>query len=223
MPLPHFRLTTFAAKINMHSHHITVTKTARYYTLGSLGPEIKEIWFVIHGWAQLAERYLSSFAALDDSTRFIIAPEALNKFYLKVGKPEVGATWMTREDRETEITDYVAYLNTLYDSFSLNDYNAKIVVLGFSQGVATVSRWMFKNPRKADTLIFYAGEPGNELQNPESTACFDKTKNYFIWGTEDPFINELNTPRFKTMLPGFEFISFAGKHEINTEVLAGLS
>jgi predicted esterase len=206
----------------MRSHHIPVTKTARYYTLGSLSDQTHEVWFVIHGWAQLAEPYLSGFLPLDDGSRFFIAPEALNKFYMKVGKPEVGATWMTREDRESEIKDYVAYLNALYDSFPLGDHDVKIIVLGFSQGVATVSRWAYRNERKIDTLIFYAGEPGNELQNPESSTTFDKTRNYFIYGDEDQFINELNINKYKAMLPNFEFISFGGKHEINTAVLAGI-
>jgi predicted esterase len=206
----------------MQQQHISVSKTARYYTLGSLGEQTEEVWFVIHGFAQLAEKYLTTFLPLDNGKRFIIAPEALNRFYLKVGKPEVGATWMTREDREYEMADYIAYLNTLYDSFPLQGHTAKITVLGFSQGVATVSRWIYQNPRKVDTLIFYAGEPANELQNHNSVNAFDKTKNYFIYGTEDQFINELNTQRFKDMLPNFEFISFAGKHEINADVLAAL-
>ena len=206
----------------MQSHHISVTKTARYHTLGSLDDQTEEIWLVIHGWAQLAAEYLNSFASLDNGKRFIVAPEALSRFYLKTGKPEVGATWMTGEDREHEILDYVSYLNTLYDSLPLASHKAKIIVLGFSQGVATVSRWMYQNPRRADTLIFYAGEPANELQSKESMASFDKTKNYFISGTEDPFINELNIPKFKSMLPNFEFISFDGKHEISTKVLLAI-
>jgi predicted esterase len=206
----------------MQSHHIEVTKTARYHTLGTLDDNTEEIWFVIHGFAQLAASYLEGFSALDNGKRFIIAPEALNKFYLKVGKPEVGATWMTREDREHEIKDYIAYLNHLYDLLIARDNISKIAVLGFSQGVATVSRWLYLNPRKVDTLIFYAGEPGNELQNPASIAAFHKTKNYFIWGSEDQFINELNIQRFRDMLPNFQFVSFPGKHEINAGVLLSL-
>jgi len=206
----------------MDTHHIPVTKTARYHTLGSLGAHTQEVWFVIHGWAQLASEYLNSFSSLDNGKRFVIAPEALNRFYMKAGRPEVGATWMTREDREHEIADYVAYLNTLYDSLPLGAYTGKIVVLGFSQGVATVSRWIYLNPRRVDTLVFYAGEPANELQNPESIASFDKTKNYFICGTEDQFINELNIGKFREMLPYFEFISFEGKHEINANVLLAI-
>jgi predicted esterase len=207
----------------MQSHHITVSKTAKYHTLGTLNENTREVWFVIHGFAQLAETYLNSFAALDNGERFFIAPEALNRFYLKVGKPEVGATWMTREDRDAEIADYVAYLNTLYDSISLGEHKPKIVVLGFSQGVATVSRWLYKNPRKVDTLIFYAGEPANELQTTESISTFNKTNNYFIWGNEDQFVNDSNIQKFKDLLVNFEFISFEGKHEISPDALLHIS
>lgn len=204
------------------SHHITVSKTARYFTLGALTEETEEIWIVIHGWAQLAANFINDLSALDNGKRFIVAPEALSRFYIKPGKPDVGATWMTSEDREAEMKDYVLYLNTLYDALDITKHKAKIVILGFSQGVATASRWIFKNQRRTDTLIFYAGEPANELQNAESVATFGQTKKFFVCGTEDQFINELNLPKVKALLTGFEFIPFEGKHEMKAEVLLGL-
>lgn len=209
--------------MSIQSHHIAITKTARYCTLGKLNDQTEEIWFVIHGFAQLAADFLKSFEPLDTGKRYIVAPEALNRFYLKVGKPEVGATWMTREDRETEMKDYVVYLNALYDALAISKHKAKIVVLGFSQGVATVSRWIYKNHRHVDTLVFYAGEPANELQNAEDIASFDQKQKYFVCGDQDPFINELNIGKFKSLLAGFEYIPFEGKHEIKAEVLENLA
>jgi predicted esterase len=209
--------------MSIQSHHIAITKTARYCTLGKLNDQTEEIWFVIHGFAQLAADFLKSFEPLDTGKRYIVAPEALNRFYLKVGKPEVGATWMTREDRETEMKDYVVYLNALYDALAISKHKAKIVVLGFSQGVATVSRWIYKNHRHVDTLVFYAGEPANELQNAEDIASFDQKQKYFVCGDQDRFINELNIGKFKSLLAGFEYIPFEGKHEIKAEVLENLA
>ncbi len=206
----------------LQSHHITVAKTARYYTLGELSPDTKEIWIVIHGWAQLAEQFIGDFAALDNGERFIIAPEALNKFYLRAGKPEVGATWMTREDREAEMKDYVNYLNVLYDALDLSRHTAKIVVLGFSQGVATLSRWVYLNERRMDAVIFYAGEIANELQNAESIAAFTQKEKYFICGTEDPFINELNLPKVTSLLKGFTVVMFEGRHELKADALINI-
>ncbi|MFW6202332.1 MAG: hypothetical protein ACOC8B_07130, partial [Gemmatimonadota bacterium] len=85
------------------------------------GSAPREIWFVCHGYRQLAGRFVRRFAPLDDGNRLIVAPEALSRFYLDDdGGPHgpdarIGATWMTRADRENEIRDYVDYLDTLYE------------------------------------------------------------------------------------------------------------
>jgi predicted esterase len=207
----------------MQAHHIAVTKTARYYTLGTLDQNTTEIWIAIHGWAQLAEGFLNDLKPLDNGKRFIIAPEALNRFYIKVGQPDVGATWMTKEDREAEIKDYIQYLDALYDLLAISDHPAKIIVLGFSQGVATASRWVHNNTRRMDGIVFCAGEVGNELQNPESMASLKQSHKYFVCGTQDQFINETNIAKVKAMLSGFEFRYFEGKHVINTDSLLSLT
>ena len=106
----------------MLTHHLSVPRTARYHVLGAMSQGLREIWIVCHGYGQLAARFLSWFAPLDDGTRLIVAPEALSRFYLddRPGaihtESRVGATWMTREDREHEITDYVRYLDVLHDT-----------------------------------------------------------------------------------------------------------
>jgi poly(3-hydroxybutyrate) depolymerase len=105
-------------------HRIEVVRSARYYTLGSGDASAKELWFVLHGYGQLAAQFIRVFEALDDGTRFIVAPEALNRFYLATvdttpaTERPVGATWMTREDRESEIADYVEYLEALYEDLA---------------------------------------------------------------------------------------------------------
>ncbi|NIP78275.1 MAG: phospholipase, partial [Gemmatimonadetes bacterium] len=81
----------------------------------------REVWFVLHGYGQLAERFVRRFDALPgvrDGMRAVVAPEALSRFYVEeeVTGPHgpesrVGATWMTRADREHEIRDYVEYLD----------------------------------------------------------------------------------------------------------------
>jgi len=37
--------------------HLTVARTARYYQLGELSSATKQIWFVCHGYGQLAEYF----------------------------------------------------------------------------------------------------------------------------------------------------------------------
>jgi predicted esterase len=118
------------------------------------------VWIACHGYGQLAAPFAQALEPLDDPTRVILVPEALNRFYpgeaLRLHGPDspVGATWMTREDRESEITDYVEYLDLVASTIRREMHHAdvKVVALGFSQGVATVCRWaaLGKTRRPAD-------------------------------------------------------------------------
>ena len=151
----------------MRERHIRVARTGRYYTLGSAGAHLREVWLVCHGYRQLARRFLPRFAGLDDGTRLIVAPEGLSRFYLHDpasghGKEvPVGATWMTREDRENEITDYVGFLDGVLDEV-INEVSeesggeiAPLTVLGFSQGAHTVCRWVAAGEAAVARLILW--------------------------------------------------------------------
>lgn len=206
----------------MIQQHIQVTKTARYYTLGQLNEYTQEVWLVMHGYAQLAADFIQDFEALNDGTRFIVAPEGLNKFYARGfgGKPV--ATWMTSEDREAEIADYINYLTVLYQSLNLPP-QAKVVVLGFSQGVATASRFIHHTQQKIDAFVIYSGEIAAELANPVSTQIKNKPITY-ITGTNDPFITPEKHQRVYELMRELnaKIIEFDGGHEIKKEVLLKL-
>jgi predicted esterase len=206
--------------INPTSGLITITKTARYYTLGALTPATKEVWIVLHGYAQLAADFIALFDSIVSDDRFIIAPEGLNKFYAKGfgGKP--AATWMTSEMREAEIKDYTHYLNTLAAYFALDKIPAKIVLFGFSQGVATASRWLHQTPLPIHRFVVYSGEIAAELQNPVSAALI-KTPITYVTGTNDKLISaqKLEDVRLFMNSLNAQLITFDGGHEIKKEVL----
>jgi flagellar FliL protein len=42
----------------MQENHIDIRKSARYYTLGALNDNTSEVWFILHGYAQLAKDIL---------------------------------------------------------------------------------------------------------------------------------------------------------------------
>src|SRR5437868_5466529 len=146
----------------MHEHHIGVSRTARYFTLGESLREVAEVWFACHGYGQLAARFLEKLRVLDDGTRYLVAPEGLSRFYLSESPAErrVGASWMTREDRLAEIADYVQYLDAVYqDVFKQLDRSQVAVhALGYSQGAATVARWAALGRAKVDRLTLWGGE-----------------------------------------------------------------
>lgn len=147
-------------------YHIPVTRTARYYVLGGEPPgPRRELWYAVHGYGQLAARFLRHLEPIDDGTRLIVAPEALSRFYLEhpgragSAATRVGATWMTREDREAEIADHVAYLDALHDRVlaTLPGARPSVHLLGFSQGVATITRWLARGRIRADRLVLWSG------------------------------------------------------------------
>ena len=108
-------------------HRLSVQRSARYFTLGGDGDgHVRSVWYVLHGYRQLADRFIERFRELASPARRIVAPEALNHFYLEDRATHgphgpsapVGATWMTRHDREVEIADYVAYLDRLDETIA---------------------------------------------------------------------------------------------------------
>jgi hypothetical protein len=128
--------------------HLSVPRTARYAVMGSFDEALSEVWIVCHGHGQLAARFLSRFVPIERGDRLFVAPEALSRYYLQPprGGPHapnspIGATWMTSEDRDCEIADYVGYLDLVYDEvFSrVRRDNVRLCILGFSQGCATVA------------------------------------------------------------------------------------
>src|SRR4029077_7364472 len=122
--------------LNMDEHRIRTQRSARYYTLGPAGAAAREGWFVCHGYAQLAGRFLEKLRVLDDGHRHLVAPEGLSRFYLSQSPAErrVGACWMTREDRLAEIDDYVHYLDAVYAAVFARVDRAAVTVhaLGYS-------------------------------------------------------------------------------------------
>ena len=75
--------TTKPPRKLLHSLIIFRFKEQLVILLGALSAETREIWFVVHGYGQLAEYFIRHFRGLDDGTRYIVAPEGLSRFYVK--------------------------------------------------------------------------------------------------------------------------------------------
>lgn len=204
----------------MKEGFIRTQKTARYFTLGELSTHTTEIWIVLHGYAQLASDFLEPFESIKAPHRFIVAPEGLNKFYARGfgGKP--AASWMTSETREHEIADYLLYLDNLYESLDFRATAGKFFLLGFSQGVATATRWLQHTSHRIDELIIYSGEIASELQEPLSPKLFSIPLTY-ITGNQDKLISPEKQDSVFAMMEKLnaKVIRFDGGHEVKEEVL----
>ena len=216
----------------MQEHRVSVSRTARYYTLGAPGPGTRQVWVVCHGYGQLASRFLEKLRVLDDGTRFLVAPEGLSRFYLNESPTErrVGASWMTREDRLAEIEDYVQYLDAVYqDVFgSLDRSQVTVHALGFSQGAATVSRWTALGRAKVDRLTLWGGEfpPDLDLALEAVVDRLRAARLSLVYGRADEFITSkviaTTVKRLRAHGVPVREIPFDGAHELNEGILEGL-
>ena len=90
---------------------IFTQKTARYFHNKTNLSDAENIIFALHGYAYLAQKFLKKLQFLFSKNNLIVCPEGLSKFYIKGFDGQVGASWMTKENREEEINDYCIYLD----------------------------------------------------------------------------------------------------------------
>ena len=172
--------------------HIRVPRSARYFVIGEPRGDTRELWVACHGYGQLAASFARALRPLAADDRLIVVPEALSRFYLdeplKRHGPDspVGASWMTREDREHEIADYVDYLDALATTM-LGEigHPVPVIALGFSQGVATVARWGVLGRTTLQRLVFWGGSLPKDLPFERAGALFRGAGVLFVAGKKD--------------------------------------
>src|SRR5262245_14460321 len=174
-----------------HEHKLRVEKTARYYQLGEGGPAVREVWVCCHGYGQLAGRFIKHFEPIAGPARLVVAPEALHRFYLDpadrpAAERRVGATWMTREDRTSDIEDYIRYLDAVCDH-ALTDVppGPQLVALGFSQGAATVARWAAASHYTISTLVLWGSGLPPDLDWSRARGRFQQMRVVLVGGEGD--------------------------------------
>jgi len=183
----------------MMQHTISVSKTGRYYTTGTLDATTREVWMVCHGYGQLAEYFIKHFQVLENGNTFIVAPEGLSRFYLDGVTGRIGAAWMTKEDRENEISDYLNFLNTLFEKlFSETDFSkVKLNVLGFLQGCSTACRWLAQNNVKVNRLVMWAGTFPADVDLAIHGNRFRAIPFTVVYGLKDEYLDYIKPDEYK--------------------------
>ncbi len=229
------------------SRHLEVPRTARVWSLGPSPPSpAGELWVVCHGYRQLAERFLKPFVPLDDGGRAIVAPEGLSRFYLggstgPHGKDaRIGATWMTREDREAEIRDYVRYLDLVVDEWTGSDASRddrrdpdpdeswrRRVAVGFSQGCHTVCRWLALGRSRVGLLVIWGAYLPLDPEPHTYADRLDGTEIVVVRGQADEFVRDAvharEIERIRAAGLAVREATHPGGHRLDSMVLADLA
>ncbi|TVT42992.1 phospholipase [Hymenobacter setariae] len=175
-------------------HHFSVTRTARYEQLGKFSAATRQLWLVAHGYGQLVEyfsRHFKSVQVLDPTGTVIVAPEALSRFYLNGTNGRVGASWMTTADRLTEIADQTAYFDALLDHLlRACPPDVRVTVLGFSQGTATVSRWLAAKAGqwRPHQLVLWAGDFPADIEASAAQQLLQALPVVLVSGEQDGYV-----------------------------------
>ena len=208
----------------MKKIEIETTKTARYFQMGEFTAQTENLIIACHGYGQLANYFLKWFETPSLTNTVIIAPEGLHRFYWEGFNGNVVASWMTKEDRETDIKDYVAFLDNIVTSLHLSN-KIRLTALGFSQGAATITRWADQTKHSIENLVLWSGVFPDDISL--SSIC-GKVKNpvQIYFGDDDQFYTKEQIDTLKTKLTALQtnlvFNIFNGKHKIYPEPLNNL-
>lgn len=239
----------------MFEGRIEVVRTARFCQLGRLSAQTSQVWFACHGYRQLAGRFIGRFTAAFEEGAVVVAPEALSRFYIDPSSgahgPEarVGASWMTRLDRDAEIRDCVGYLDALAGRIlteagaglagalrreaepasksaasGCGAFRPKVIALGFSQGGHAAARWAAHGRTAVDELVLWGSHLPPEKGIAQRLAGLGVTT---VFGDRDPVASAAADEEQRRRLAAAGIAqtrhSFQGRHEIDGETVRTLA
>ncbi len=200
---------------------LVVDRHARIGIVGDL-TNATEAWLILHGYGMLAQGILHWFRAAERPGRVLIAPEALSRFYAEEkGIRRVGASWMTREDRENDLADQQAYLDRVVREFV--GVIPRLELHGFSQGVAAGARWVIRGVRPVARLVCWGGTVPHEIDPAALGQLLGGNPVHFAVGERDhwvaPTLVEADAARLREGGCPTVVHHFVGGHRVDNGVL----
>lgn len=218
------------SSIRLHTRE--TVRTGRYALIGAEPATARRVWIALHGYGQLAPRFLRPFDGVVPADTCVVAPEGLSRFYREMPKADrshqqqIGATWMTREQREDDIADALRWLDVVYAEVvgarSLDAFG----LLGFSQGVATATRWLASRAVRPAAFVVWAGELAHDIDQTRLAAQLADSAVTLVVGERDPFVSaavrEQALAAIRAWHPAAHAVTFDGEHHLDATVLGQL-
>ena len=208
---------------------ISISKTGKYSQIGKCSKKINNVWIVLHGYGMLSEYFVKKFECIINETTLVIAPEATNRFYLGNNYNRVGASWMTKLDREQEISDNILFLDKLFSIIKkdIGHDNFKLNTLGFSQGGPALVRWLMSNKLNTNSLILWGSDIPKDSLVIENKSRWNSMNLKIVIGKNDEYINEEKKQEFVGVVKSYglkyELIEYEGSHKIIEKELKNIA
>ena len=202
------------------AHSIPAATHGRYLVQpGSVAATALVVGF--HGYAEDAEAQLDRLRSVPGSDSCVlISVQGLHRFY-RGRSQDVVASWMTRQDRELAIADNLAYTAAVLDAVAREWPGApRVVLAGFSQGVAMMFRAAIAAPTPVDGVIAVGGDIPPEI---DATAL-GRVRSALVgagardeWYTAQKFDSDMR--RLTDAGARVEPVRFDGGHEWHADVI----
>ena len=199
---------------------ISIPKTHKYSQLGEFSEKTNTVWIVLHGYGMLSEFFIKKFECILNEKTVVIAPEGSNRFYLNNNYSRVGASWMTKVDKEKDIEDNISFIETLYTKIvdDIGHNNFKLKTLGFSQGGATLVRWIMSNSIKVDSLILWGSDIPKDSLTTQNKSRWSSINIKIVIGKKDEYISDENKKKVIDAVNSYglsyKLIEYDGPHKI---------
>ena len=178
-----------------------------------------------HGYAEGAEAQLGRLRTIPGAEGWLlVSVQGLNRFYQRRTN-EVVAGWMTRQDRELAIADNLAYVAGVMDAVGREWPGApRIVLAGFSQGVAMMFRAAAAAAKPVDGVVAVGGDVPPELER----AALARVRAALVcrgmrdeWYTSATFDNDVR--RLRDAGTDVQPLLFEAGHEWSGDVVGAMS
>ena len=174
-----------------------------------------------HGYGEGAEAQLERMQRIPGSDRWLlVAIQGLHRFYQR-RTDAVVASWMTRQDRDLAIDDNLAYVAAVMGEIGREfPGSPRLVMCGFSQGVAMTFRAATASSHAVDGVIAVGGDVPPELDAAavrrvsDALLCHGSRDE---WYTQEIF--ERDAGRLRAANVRVEALEFDGGHEWSGEVM----
>ncbi len=205
---------------------VSYTHTNTYTTLNTLSSKTKNVWVVFHGMGHLTRYFVKHFKNLNPEENYIIAPQAPSKYYQDKSFKYVGASWLTKENTETEKQNVLNYIDQVWEAESSKWKALKVdlIFMGYSQGVSIATRWLASRKINCEYLLLHSGAIPQELEPNDFNHLAQTTPVTYLYGDKDEYINEAR--KTEQQLKGSELFGnrlvikvFDGIHEVNTSFI----
>lgn len=164
------------------------------------------------------DRFAASFQVLPKG-HIALCPEGLSRFYWGGFTGTPVASWMTSEERLEEIKDFCLWLDQVYAFAKTQAPQAKVIAFGFSQGAATIMRWLDRSRPLIDAIVLWSGTPPEDIDYTPRT-YFSSKPLVVRWGNNDSLVPwEKAEKRFQEVGLAYDFFSFEGDHKLYEEPL----